>query len=257
MDDMDFSIGKYPRYPLVTLKTMAIAFDILRRRQRNLRIDSAGLISKFRPPMQVEGNLPGGPVAGRLIVVNHYNRPKFQALWIGVTISAIYPTDIRWITTTTWIYPDRLRSALLTPIIGWFIKRIAHCYGITSMPPMPPRPWEVQQRAQAVRSVLRHIQQMDPPVIGLSPEGRDSPDEALTEPPPGVGRFVCHLAEQHFDLLPVGLYEREGKLFLRLGEVVPLPRIDGKPDERDTQMSDYIMNAIAACLPKHLRGRYG
>lgn len=207
--------------------------------------------------MHVEGVIPDETASGRLIAVNHYNRPGFQALWIGVTISAIYPTDIHWIMTSTWIYPDRLRSSLFTPIIGWFITLLAHSYGFTTMPPMPPRAWEVHQRAQSVRAVLRYIQRTKSPVIGLAPEGRDSPYGVLIEPPDGVGRFVCHLAERDFDLLPVGLYEQDGRFNLHLGEIVPLPQITGKPEERDAQMSDYIMNAIAACLPKHLRGRYG
>jgi hypothetical protein len=256
MDESIFRADRYPQYPLFTKMTLEMAAGILAGHRRSLKDDASALISKIKPPIHVEGAIPHEMISGRLIAVNHYSRPGFKAWWIGLAISAIYPGEIHWIMTSTWSYPDRLRSALISPAIGWLIACIAHAYGFTTMPPMPPRAWEVHQRAQSVRAVLRHIQVTKSPVIAFAPEGSDSPGGILAQPPPGVGRFVCQIAEHYFDLLPVGLYEQDGRLILRLGEIMPLPHITGEPEERDARMSETIMIAIAACLPPCLRGRY-
>jgi hypothetical protein len=235
---------------------MQIAAAILSGRQRNFSKDASDLACGLRPPLSVEGEIPDPSRSGWLIAVNHYNRPGFGAWWIALAVSVVFPGDIHWIVTSAWTYPDRLRSHLVTPLTQWVLKRLASTYGFTGMPPMPPRDWEAAERARSVRAVLRYVASSDRPIIGLAPEGSDSPDGALKPPPPGIGRFVGILATREFRLLPVGVFEQAGRLCLRFGDSQKLPLIHGEPGARDHQMSEFVMRAIAACLPEHLRGVY-
>jgi hypothetical protein len=137
---------------------------------------------------------------------------------------------------------------------------MAHVYGFTSMPPMPPALQDIEERARAVRQVLEYARRVEYPVIGLAPEGRDAPHEqpgVLIEPPPGVGRFVLQLARLGLSISPVGVYEEAGNLCIRFGKLYELEIPQGNSaEQRDWQASQAIMLRIAALLPLELRGNY-
>jgi len=121
------------------------------------------------------------------------------------------------------------------------------------MPPMPPRDFEVEARAESVRRALHRASEPGA-LLGLAPEGGDMPGGVLTPPPSGSGRFLRHLARRGLRFQPVGAYEDQGRLCLRFGDPFDLPR--ALPEPIDDSASRRVMSAIAACLPKRLRGAY-
>jgi hypothetical protein len=245
------------RYPTLTPTTAGILLSILGGKPRSFRQDAKVLVGELQPPLQVDGEIPELGGAGWVIVANHYRSPGFRAWWIALTLTATLDEDIRWVMTSAWTYPDAMRDRLLTPATHWVFTRLAAVYHFVSMPPMPPRPWETEARARAVRDVLRYISSADRPRLGLVPEGGDSPDGKLMAPPPGVGRFIGLLLRGRMRLLPAGVFEAEGHLHLRFGAPVSggAPQ-DGLPDSRDRQTADLVMRSIASCLPHDLRGPY-
>ncbi len=225
----------------------------LQHRPRSFRDDSRRMISRLSPPLHVEGTLPDLAQGSWLVVVNHYARPGFRAWWIPMAISAALPREVGWVTTSTLTFPDRLRASTVTPASRWFLCHVARLYGFVAMPPMPPRPFEVEERADAVRKVLRLAGQPQA-MLGLAPEGGDRPGGVLSPPPPGSGRFIWHLARLGLRLLPAGAYEAEGRFCLRFGAPFIFP--SSLPPPVEESALHQVMTAIAACLPIHLRGSY-
>jgi len=125
------------------------------------------------------------------------------------------PGEVRWIMTSGWTYQDPIRSRLVTPPTRWLFRRIARSYSFVSMPPMPPDPLQIEERAQMVRRVLSLARKGA--MIGLAPEGRDSSDGSLIDPPAGTGRFLLLLAKAGLRILPVGVAEKNGTLILSFG----------------------------------------
>ena len=140
---------------------------------RSFRTDATRCISRLQPPLKIYGteNIPqSGP---GLVTTNHYTRPGLRAWWLALAVSSAVPAEIHWLITSAWTYPDRLRSATITPLSRWILKRLAQIYHFTAMPPMPPNPAETLERAAAVRRVLRYARLNERPLIGLAPEGGD------------------------------------------------------------------------------------
>ena len=207
--------------------------------------------SRLQPPLKIYGveNIPAsGPC---LVTTNHYTRPGLRAWWLALAISAVVPAEIHWLITSAWTYPDRLRSATITPVSRWVLTRLARVYGFTNMPPMPPDPSEVLRRAQAVRRVLKLARQSERPLIGLAPEGGDfAAPGRLAEPPPGVGRFVSHLFALGLEISPVGIFEEADCLCLRFGPRYRLKALPGlAASARDRCTSQQVMERIAELIP--------
>ena len=251
-----FVVDTYPYYPLVNATTLSMAGAYLFGRKRDFHSDSLALVSAIRPSMVIEGGVPESIKDGCVIVVNHYWRPGFMSMWIGLSISATVPYPIQWTMTSAWRYPDRFRSMTITPLSRWFLKKIADSYGFILMPPMPPHPREVTARVGAVRSLMRYAQSNPSPIIAIAPEGADSGQGCLSTPPEGIGRLLYLFLERGMSLLACGLFEEEGRLHLHYGEPIQ-PTIDGlSRQERESVLVSLTMRAIAACLPERLRGSF-
>lgn len=246
-----------PRYPFPWKVAAGLAGAILFHRRRSFRKDSVFAVASIRPPMEVSGQ-SYIPQVGRLVVlINHYHRPGFGSWWMAMAVSAVIPLEIHWVTSEAWTSPGWLYSHTVTPVSRWLFRRMAQVYSFTSMPPMPPRPWEVARRAQAVRQVLSYAKKGPQPVIGLAPEGGDSPTGELLHPPEGFGRFLLHLTNLGLALLPVGVYEDQGCLHLHFGPQFSLDLPDRLPPlEIERLVSRQVMERIAALLPLSLRGEY-
>jgi 1-acyl-sn-glycerol-3-phosphate acyltransferase len=192
-----------------------------------------------------------------LVACNHYSRPGFDAWWIALAISAAVADhrapeadpEIHWLMTAAWTYPESpWKHRFLTPLTKWAFRRVARAYGFVPMPAMPPDPNEVEERARAVLAALRlarRLAQMGG-MIGLAPEGRDTPGE-LGKPPKGAGRFLAHLVEAGLPVLPVRVSEPRGRLGVSFGPVFA-PRIPTDGQERDREVARQVMEAIAAQL---------
>jgi hypothetical protein len=247
----------YPDYPsILSWATLRSEISVLAGKQCSLRQLSLRMVQSLRPPLHVEGAPAMAGTGGMLIGVNHYHRPGFNAWWIAMAICAQFPVEIHWGITAAWTYADRFRSATATPLTRWLFRKVAKAYGLTVMPPMPAQSGEEMARAEAVRRILAYVRGTDRAMVGLAPEGGDSPTGALCQPPSGVGRFIALLGAEDLQLLPAGLYESEGRLNLRFGETRPIPRPKGLPDRRDRDTADFVMREIASCLPASLWGEY-
>lgn len=222
----------------------------------DFRTDAMALVSEIQPPIIIHGTFPASLNGGCVITVNHYWRPGFRAMWIGLTLSAAVPFPVQWTMTSAWSYSDFLRSRTITPLSRWFLKKIATSYGFILMPPMPPRPEDVTARSNAVRLLLHYVETNPYPIIAIAPEGADSKDGCLTMPPNGIGRLLYLFMDRGLLLLPCGLFEAEGYLHLQFGEPFK-PSIDGLlRHEREVALASITMKAIATCLPERLRGLY-
>jgi hypothetical protein len=245
-------------YPFITPTTFRIALAAILGRRRSIHKDARAMAKELRPPLQVFGqeHIPaGGPC---LITVNHYTRPGFPSWWIALGVSAAVPVDIHWIMTSAWVYPDQpMKNRILSPLTRWAFRRIARAYAFQRMPPMPPNPREVGERARAVRETLAYARQTPGPVIGLAPEGGDARTGTLAPPPPGAGRFIWHLAELGLPVTPAGVFESGGALHVRFGQRYRLCLPPGLPKEAaDRQVARVVLQAIAGLLPPELRGAY-
>ena len=210
-------------------------------------------IEKLNPPLRVLGkeNIPiDGPCA---VTVNHYSRPGFGAWWIALAIAATVPVEMHWVTTGELMHWGKLGS----PFSRWALKRIGKTYGFTTMPPMPPRPGDVEARARSVKKVLKLVNQTGNTVLGLAPEGADQHGGQLSFPPSGAGRFGLLLAGLGSVFVPVGVYEADGALCLHFGPAYRLSVPSGlSADEKDRAAAEIMMKHIAVLLPEELRGDF-
>jgi hypothetical protein len=247
----------YPRYTYPPFGVLGLAFNVLFGGHCSFRADSKRCIERLSPPLQVSGdeNIPqSGPC---LITFNHYYRPGFGAWWLALAIAAVVPLEMHWIMTGELTYPGKWYAPLGMAGSRWLLKRVSHVYGFTTMPPMPPRPRDVEARARAVLEVLSYVQHTEHPILGLAPEGSDQPGGRLSWPASGSGRFGFLLASRGLRFVPVGAYEAEGEFRLSFGPAYELSLPRGlSPNEKDRQAAKVIMQNIARQLPVHLRGEF-
>lgn len=247
----------YPEYSYPRGLFARVALDVLLLRRRSFRQDAKACMENLRRPLRVLGaeNIPlRGPC---VVTINHYHREGFGAEWLALAIASAVPADMHWIMTGEWTYPGKLYAPLGTICSRFLLRRLARVYGFTSMPPMPPRPEDVEARASALRAVLDVVRHTRDPILGLAPEGYDPPGGILTRPASGLGRFGLLLSNAGLRIVPVGAYELDGVLTLHFGEAYEL-RIsrNSSTDEKDQQAMQLIMKNIAHLLPLDLRGEF-
>jgi hypothetical protein len=247
----------YPVYSYPSRFAPSLIANVIFGGQRSFRGDGLACIERLKPSLHVLGeeNIPqAGP---RLITFNHYYRPGFKAWWMALALSATVPVDIHYGMTGELTFPGKWYASLGMAGSRWLLKRFSRIYGFTSMPPMPPRPNDVEMRAKSVREVLTYARSHPQAILGLAPEGGDQPGGVLSLPPTGVGRFILLLAGQGFPILPVGCFEEDGVFCLRFGTSYRLQIARGLgPDEKDHQAARVVMSAIAAQLPPRLHGKF-
>jgi len=247
-----------PHYAYPPSLIPQIAFDAALLRPRRFREDALACSAALHPPLRLLGaeNIPrDGPC---LLTVNHYHRPGFAAQWLALGISAAVPAEIHWIMTAEWTAPGKWYELFKSLASRCLLGRLARIYGFTSMPPMPPRPRDVEARARAVRAVLAFAKTNPPPIIGLAPEGGDQPGGRLSQPAPGSGRFALRLARLGLSPVPVGAFEADGTFCLHFGPTYEFKLPAGlSAAEKEHQAATIMMENIARLLPQHLRGQFG
>ncbi len=246
-----------PHYSYPPLTVLGLVRDGLLLRHRRFKSDALACIARLKPPLRVLGgkHIPNGGCY--VATLNHYYRAGFRQQWSSLAISATLPRDAHWIMTGELTFPGSWLAPLGKLLSRFVLRRVARVYGFISMPPMPPRPHDVERRAAAVRDALHFARNTPNAVIALAPEGGDQPGGALTMPPPGSGRFCLLLAAAGLHFLPIGVYESEGALTINFGEMYELsvPRV-GSADERDRIAAYTVMSHIAPLLPIGLRGGF-
>ena len=133
-------------------------------------------------------NIP--PTGPCLILMNHYSRPGYIPIWSAFSISSLLPMESHWLMTYAWTSPNKFWDPIKRRLTRILFTSICRVYGFIPMPPMPPDPREVTDRAMAVRSLMALARQNLPIAIGMAPEGRDFPGAVLGIPPSGMGRLL-------------------------------------------------------------------
>jgi hypothetical protein len=256
VNERDFFMSQ-PVYSYPSGLFTKVAFDALLLRRRSFRADALACIRLLKPPLRVLGeeHVPQhGPCA---VTVNHYHREGFGAEWLALAVASVIPADMHWVVTGEWMYPGKWYAPLGAVYSRFILHRLARVYGFTSMPPMPPRPQDVEARARSVRAVLDVVRHSNNMVLGLAPEGYDPPGGGLTRPAGGVGRFGLLLSNAGLKFVPVGAYEADGVFIICFGRAYELKVERGlSSDEKDALAARMIMKKIAQLLPSHLRGEF-
>jgi len=244
----------------------SVAMSLLLNRRRSISADAMRLVAGLVPaPCVFNAHLipRDEPFA---VLTNHYYKPGYNAWWgtalITATVAQAQPPgrEVIWLMTNRWTYPD-WRGRVITPLTYTCFTRLARVYGFITMPPMPPQPRHVDEAVRAVRRLLALLSMPNKPLLGIAPEGRDSQDGGLIEPPPGVGRMLLHIADHGLRMLPVGVAEVDGALTVRFGPPFAL-RVTAAASRGvgrtgiDRLASSAAMVAIGAQLPPDLWGVY-
>lgn len=250
----------YPNYSYPPGLYARLVRDIVLLRPRDFHQDATLCIDRLQPPLHVSGH-QNIPEQGRCVItINHYHRPGFGAQWLALGVSALVPVHVHWVMTgefTDWrkkYLPSGPIGVMVSRIL---LKRIADIYGFTTMPPMPPRPKDLQARVASVRAVLEYVRSAKDVMLGLAPEGYDPPNGILMRPAPGLGRFGLLLSKAGLTFLPAGAYEADGVFHLNFGEMYRLSVSNSlSVAEKDQWAMEIMMKHIAHLLPIHLRGEF-
>lgn len=247
----------FPKYGYPLEVVVGLAFCTILGLRRSFREDAVRCIGRLKPSLQVTGkeNIPqNGPC---VISVNHYYRPGFGAEWLALGISAVVPREMHWIMTAEWTAPGKWYEPIKGAYSRLLLKYLSRVYGYTTMPPMPPRPKDVEERARSVRAALEHARRHPDFMLGMAPEGANQAGGKLSMPAPGAGRFALLLAGLGAVFVPVGAYEESGAFCLRFGPAYTLEVSSAlSGNKKDRAASETMMKAIADLLPVRLRGEF-
>jgi hypothetical protein len=247
----------YPAYSYPPFGFLRLAPNVFFGGHRSFRRDGQLCLEGLKPPLRLYGgeNTPtGGPV---VITFNHYYRPGFDAWWMALALAAVIPVDIHFVMTGELTYPGRWYAPLGQLISRGVLWRLSRVYGFTIMPPMPPRPQDVEARARAVRRTLEYAQRNPQALLAIAPEGGDQPGGLINWPARGAGRFLLLLAARGFGIVPAGVYEEAGEFCLRFGPGYQLSVPTGLPaNEKERAAAGQVMRRIAALVPARLRGPF-
>jgi 1-acyl-sn-glycerol-3-phosphate acyltransferase len=196
------------------------------------------------------------PESGQFVVVaNHYERPglwmAWPAMFAGHVIRERTGKDVHWIAIEEWESFSLWGIAIPPKVVRAVFQRAFQTYGILAMPSPHAA---AAERAGAMRAAVQQIRNGQ--IIGLMPEGDVGATPELLEAREGVGAFLLLLAGRA-TLLPVGLYEENGRLVADFGPPFALEVPPEVPkNERDRWVRDHVMRAIRDVLPEQLWGVY-
>lgn len=251
-------MASQPTFRLHPRFVLKVFFANIFRQKRSFLGDTKLALSFPHPPIQILGrqNIPQS--APCLLLMNHYSRPGCLALWPVFAICSLLPMESCWLMTSHWTSPNKIWNPFKRRLTSLVFNAISRVYGFILMPPMPPDPREVAQRANAVRRLVSLARQQLPLAIGIAPEGRDFPGAKLGWPPPGMGRLLEQLSTSIPLLIPIGVYEQENCLVIHFGQPINLQinKTYANNEEKDLHLSAQVMNAIASLLPPALRGEF-
>jgi len=226
--------SEFPIYPSINLAVLGVLGLRMVRRKKSFRQDAIRYTQRLRPPICYLG-LENIPACGHYQVhVNHYARPGFNTAWIALALSAVLPTEITWIVADQWVFEGNSMRFLLHPAMRYILSSIRQVYGFLPMPTMVPGYSDVLERSAAVRRVIRYIHNHPMAIIGLTPEGQDSPQKGVYLAPTGAGKFILQLSRMKLPILPVVIIEKDGYLIVKFGALFNLPmEIDVPPSQVD------------------------
>jgi len=240
------------RYRLPAITFLQFARAIVFKRTRSFHHDASRLATLLNVKVYGSEWVPTtGPI---LLTNNHYFRPGYGIWNVIIALSAVIVPEVHWITTNMLTFPGQQRGVLLRPLSHYFLSQVARIYSFSTMPPMPPDPSQVEERALAIRRVMDFVDKATSPVImGLSPEGQDFPEGRLGWPPPGSGRFIFHLIRKGLLVVPVGVFEENGCLTLHFGPPYrPEVANNSTAQDIDREVRRSIMSHLASLVPPEM-----
>lgn len=246
-----------PKYSYPPGRFVRAAWDLLLLHPRDLQQDAKACVEHMKAELRVMGeeNIPRR--GNCVLTINHFHRPGLGAQWIALAVTALVPLSVRWVVTGELMCQGKWYQAAGSRASRIFLRRLADLYGLITMPPMPPRPEDVDARARAVRAILAYVRQAQEPVLGISPEGYNSPQGVLTRPATGFGRFALLLSRAGMRFIPVAGYEAAGVFHVHFGKAYELELLSQlSTGERDEQGRQIVMQKIACLLPADLRGEF-
>jgi hypothetical protein len=211
-----------PLYPSITPGALGVLGLHLLRGKKSFRQEARRYCGRLRPPIRYLGleNIPaGGPYQ---IHVNHYARPGFSTAWVALAISAVQPAEVTWVVADQWVFEGNPMRFLLVPAMRYILTSIRGVYGFLPMPTMVPGYSDMPERSAAVRGVIRYCRSHPTAIIGLTPEGWDSPPQGVSLPPTGAGKFILHLNRMKLSILPAAINEKDGCLTVKFGPAFDL-----------------------------------
>jgi hypothetical protein len=241
-------LNTYPSYLFPKKLTIEIILSLLRNKKRCITSDAVRAISGVLPPIQVinEKNIPdAGP---GLVTLNHYSRPGFSIVWAALGISAQLPEKHLWLMTNAWTNRTRGVDQLRTRIPRVLFNRLAGMYGFITTPPMPPAPDELAERTMSIRKLMRFIRENPETILCIAPEGQDIEHGKIGKPPEGTGKFIFQIQKHLGQIIPVGVWEENGRLILQFGKPYTLDK-DYQYEGSDMEISNLVMDNIASLLP--------
>ena len=246
---MDRSIP-FPRYRFPIPLLLAILASLIKGERRDLHSDAIHAIQGISSPIHLIGseNIPlQGPA---LITMNHYARQGFFILWAALAIAAHLPHDQTWLMTAAWTKRNSGWDSFVTLFTRALFAKIADLYGLVTTPPLPPIESESRERAISIRSIFREIKANPNTLLCIAPEGRDFAAGELGVPAPGTGIFIGQLAQRLERIVPVAVWEQDGRLVVHFGEKYGNQDL---VDQDDQNISRIVMDSIACLLPAHGR----
>ena len=247
----------YPQFQLPNQFIFTLTRAILIGQKRSFHLDSSMALSGVHPPLSIlgEDNIPNsGPC---LILMNHYSRSGYIPIWSAFAISSTLPMESRWMMTYAWTSPNKTWDWFKRRITKIIFTAICRVYGFVPMPPMPPTPKEVMERALAVKTLMGVARKKNPVAIGMAPEGMDFPEAVLGWPPEGMGRLLNELSKIIKNVIPVGVFEEDGKQIISFGKPLTFKADNySSKDLEDCEVARQVMNALAQLLPERMRGEF-
>ena len=239
------------RFPIPLL--LAILASLVKGKERDLHSDAKHAIQGISSTIHLIGseNIPlHGPA---LITMNHYARQGFFVLWAALAIAAQLSHDQTWLMTAAWTKRNAGWDSLVTKLSRAVFARIADVYGLITTPPLPPIESETNERAISIRRVFREIKTNPNTILCIAPEGRDFPEGVLGVPAPGTGTFIGQLVQRLERIVPVGVWEQDGRLVVHFGENYDKQEL---LDQEDLNVSKLVMDRIACLLPASSRNNF-
>jgi hypothetical protein len=215
--------SEFPIYPSINPAVLGLLGLRLLGRRKSFRQDAKRVTGRLRPSICYLGleNLPGsGPYQ---IHVNHYARPGFNTAWIALAVSAVQPAEVAWVVADQWVYAGHPLRFLLVPAMRFILTSFRRVYGFLPMPTMLPGYSDMPERSVAVRRIICYCRSHPTAILGLTPEGWDSPPQGVNLAPAGAGRFILQLNRMKLPILPAAMLEKDGCLTIKFGRAYDLP----------------------------------
>lgn len=225
-------------------------------RPRSLAHDALFALADMPTPPRIRG-IEHVPETGPMVLAaNHYERPglwmAWPALFVSQAIMQRTGRDTHWVAIEEWESFALFGVPISPEVVRRVFARAFNTYGIIAMP-SPTAPGAA--RAASVRSTARLVR--EGAIIGIMPEGDVGATPELLPAREGVGTFLGLLTAGGAPIIPVGLYEEDGRLVAHFGvSMTPEVPRGASREDADRLIREQVMRAIAALLPEALRGAY-